>query len=52
MACPTKTGRAYQIYAAFTNATVPNGNVSSCIGLDAIAAAYNNTGGAAAWEYT
>ena len=52
MACPTKTGRAYQIYAALNNATVPNGNISSCIGFDAITEAYNNTEGGAVWEYT
>ena len=54
MACPTRNG-AYQIYAALANATVPNGDVSSCIGLDAITEVYNSTGGAAAaaaWQYT
>jgi hypothetical protein len=51
MACPTATG-TYQVYAALTNATVPNGNISSCIGFDAFTEVYNSTGSAAAWQYT
>jgi hypothetical protein len=50
MACPTRTGQ-YQIFAALANATVPNGNISSCIGFDAIIEAYNSTAGPAAWQY-
>jgi len=33
----------HQIFAAFSNATLPNGNISSCIGLDAITEVYNST---------
>jgi hypothetical protein len=51
MACPTRTG-AYQIFAALANATVPNSNISSCVGFDAITEVYNSTAGAAAWQYT
>jgi hypothetical protein len=51
MACPTATG-TYQVYAALANATVPNGNISSCIGFDAFTEVYNNIESAAAWQYT
>ena len=50
MACPTTTG-AYQVYAALANATVPNGNISSCIGFDALTEVYNSTAIPAAWQY-
>ncbi len=50
MACPTTNG-PYQIFAAFVNATVPNGNISACIGFDAVTYPYNGTGDAA-WQYT
>lgn len=53
MACLARVGayETYQIFAAFANATLPNGNISSCIGFDAITEVYNSTE-AAAWEYT
>jgi hypothetical protein len=53
MACPTRVGpyETYQIFAAFANATVPNGDISSCVGFDAITEVYNSTE-AAAWQYT
>lgn len=53
MACPARVGayETYQVFAAFANATVPNGNISSCVGFDAITEVYNGTE-AAAWEYT
>jgi hypothetical protein len=41
----------HQIFAAFANATVPNDNISSCVGFGAITEIYNGTE-AAAWEYT
>jgi len=50
MACPTPYG-TYQIFAAFVNATVPLGNISACIGFDAVTAPYSGTGDAA-WQYT
>jgi hypothetical protein len=45
MACPARVGtyETYQIFAAFANATVPNGNISSCVGFDAITEVYNGT---------
>ncbi|OOF95863.1 hypothetical protein ASPCADRAFT_207198 [Aspergillus carbonarius ITEM 5010] len=48
MACPTKDSK-WQVFAASQNATVPSGNVSDCLGFDALAVAGN--GSVAAWEY-
>lgn len=48
MGCPTDSGK-YQVFAALQNATVPQGNVTDCIGFSALA--FNYTG-ATAWQYT
>jgi hypothetical protein len=47
MGCPTNDGR-YQVFAALQNATVPQGNVSDCIGFGALAFDYT---GPTAWQY-
>lgn len=47
MACPTTQG-SYQVFAAISNATVPNGRISDCTGFRALAADY---GGNPVWEY-
>lgn len=53
LACPAKNGSTpWQIFAdieGIKNRDVPGGNVSACLGFDALAGA--NTGGVAAWEY-
>ena len=49
MACPTRTQGIYQVFANLQNATVPLGNVSQCLGFDALAADVPDIG---AWEYT
>ncbi|OJJ67902.1 hypothetical protein ASPBRDRAFT_47403 [Aspergillus brasiliensis CBS 101740] len=57
MACPVDedeevNGGAYQVFAAMANATVPSGDVSDCLGFDAVAVEWVSTGGsAAAWQY-
>ena len=48
MACPTEDNR-WQVFAAMQNATVPSGNVSDCLGFDAIALTYS--GSIPAWQY-
>ncbi|KAJ5584720.1 uncharacterized protein N7459_004520 [Penicillium hispanicum] len=48
MACPTSDHR-WQVFAAISNATVPSGNVSDCLGFSAIALTYQ--GSAPAWQY-
>ena len=50
MACPT-IGGTWQVFAAIANATVPSGNISSCIGFDAITSSYSGDS-PAAWQYT
>lgn len=53
MGCPTDEG-PYQVFANLQNATVPQGNVSDCVGFDAIAEEYGGDSGNnefAAWEY-
>ncbi|KAI1617969.1 hypothetical protein EDD36DRAFT_18135 [Exophiala viscosa] len=49
MACPTD-GNTWQVFASLQNATVPQGNVSQCLGFDALA--IDSTETYAAWEYT
>jgi len=53
MACPTtgtnSTGGPYQVFAAMGNATVPNGDVTSCFRFDGLTLDYS---GSAAWQYT
>ncbi|KAL9066530.1 MAG: hypothetical protein Q9161_007505 [Pseudevernia consocians] len=60
LACPAKNGtKPWQIFAdikGIENRDVPGGNVSACLGFDALAASGEelgtaNTGGVAAWEY-
>jgi len=48
MACPNNG--VYQIFADFKGAIVPGGNVSACLGFDALTSDF--TGGVAAWQYT
>lgn len=50
MACPTKHGDRWQVFAAIQNATVPTGNVNDCLGF--FAAAVTHKGPPSAWEYT
>jgi len=57
MACPNNKNEtlatSWQVFAALQNATVPTGNVSDCLGFDALAPPYSNPNGtAAAWQYT
>ncbi len=49
MACPTG-GDTWQVFANLNNATVPQRNVSECLGFDALA--IDSTQNYAAWEYT
>lgn len=49
MACPTNGG-LWQVFASLRNATVPLGNVSQCLGFDALSLDFPL--GAAAWQYT
>jgi len=49
MACPTN-GHLWQVFANMRNATVPLGNVSQCLGFDALALDFSENYGA--WEYT
>jgi hypothetical protein len=49
IACPTVNGGIYQVLANLKNATAPMGNVSQCLGFDALAA---DAPGLGAWEYT
>lgn len=50
MACPT-LDHGYQVFAAISNATAPEGDLAACLGFDALA-----TEGAdksrGAWQYT
>ncbi|KAJ5321408.1 hypothetical protein N7476_004410 [Penicillium atrosanguineum] len=41
----------WQVYAALQNATVPSGQVSDCLGFDALAMGLNVTSDQLAWEY-
>ncbi|KAJ5557027.1 hypothetical protein N7494_000942 [Penicillium frequentans] len=41
----------WQVYAAQQNATVPTGNVTDCLGFDALAVGMNVTSNSLAWEY-
>lgn len=49
MACPTG-GDTWQVFANMQNATVPQKNVSECLGFDALA--IDSTENYAAWQYT
>ena len=49
MACPTTDNR-WQVFAAISNAIVPSGDVSDCLGFSAIALPYE--GSTPAWQYT
>ena len=49
MACPTGDPGVYQVLASMKNATVPTGNISQCLGFDALAADAPDLG---AWQYT
>ncbi|RMZ86087.1 hypothetical protein DV737_g100, partial [Chaetothyriales sp. CBS 132003] len=49
MACPNPNG-SWDVFAALQNATVPNGDVSSCLGFDALTVDYISDT-AAAWQY-
>lgn len=49
MACPTLSG-LWQVFANMRNATVPRGNVSQCVGFDALA--FDSDESYAAWQYT
>ena len=52
MACPDTDG-GWQVFAALHNATVPNGNVSSCFGFDGLTLDYSSsTSNFSAWQYT
>ncbi|KAJ5104176.1 hypothetical protein N7532_004705 [Penicillium argentinense] len=48
MACPTEDNR-WQVFVAMQNATVPQGNVSDCLGFSAMALPYK--GEVPAWQY-
>ncbi|KAJ9635572.1 hypothetical protein H2204_005746 [Knufia peltigerae] len=50
MACPTDASDSWQVFANMANATVPRGNVSQCLGFDAIA--IDSSQIFAAWQYT
>ncbi|KIW10198.1 hypothetical protein PV08_11159 [Exophiala spinifera] len=50
MACPTEESGIWQVFANMANATVPRGNVSQCLGVDAIA--IDSSQLFAAWQYT
>ncbi|KAJ5166287.1 uncharacterized protein N7482_005068 [Penicillium canariense] len=47
---PLRTDR-WQVFAALQNATVPTGNVSDCLGFDALAIGLNISSDHLAWEY-
>ncbi len=49
MACPTRSQAVYQVFANLQNATVPLGNVSQCLGFDALA---GDTPDLGAWQYS
>jgi hypothetical protein len=49
MACPTADKR-WQVFAAGQNATAPMGDVTKCLGFDALTIDY--TGSVPAWQYT
>jgi hypothetical protein len=51
MACPDYSAKttAWQVFAAIKNATVPTGNVSDCLGFDALTTSYS--GSIPTWEY-
>ena len=56
MACPSNgpTGIAYSVFAnvtGATNAIVPGGNVSACIGIGAAAYPYTYEDNVVAYEY-
>ncbi|OJI84538.1 hypothetical protein ASPTUDRAFT_190891 [Aspergillus tubingensis CBS 134.48] len=57
MACPLDedeevNGGAWQVFAAMKNATVPSGNVSDCLGFEALAYPWVSNGSSiAAWQY-
>ena len=49
MACPTENEGIYQVLANLKNVTVPMGNISQCVGFDALAADAPDVG---AWQYS
>lgn len=49
MACPA-SDNLWQVFAAIQNATVPQGNITACLGFSALAVPYNNTL-SGAWQY-
>lgn len=49
VACPTDNNR-YQVFAALSNITAPQGDVSKCLGFAALTSEYRGNG-TAAWEY-
>ncbi len=49
MACPT-TDQGYQVFAAITNATAPGGDLSACLGFDALTTDATDTS-RGAWQY-
>ncbi|KAJ9294599.1 hypothetical protein DTO271G3_6867 [Paecilomyces variotii] len=53
MACPQPQGNTtnWRVYAAISNATVPTGNVSDCLGFDALTYPWQSNSTAAAWQY-
>ena len=52
MACPEKDG-GWQVMAAIANATVPNGNISTCLSFDGLTTDYIAAGSNfSAWQYT
>jgi hypothetical protein len=50
MACPT-ANQGYQVFAAITNATAPQGDLSACLGFDALAIDETDLS-RGAWQYT
>lgn len=52
MGCPTVDGSGlYQVFAAFAGAVVPNGDISTCLGFDALTVDYSLNPAPAAWQY-
>jgi hypothetical protein len=52
MACPETKG-GWLVMAALENATVPNGNISTCLTFDALTSDYVASGSNfSAWQYT
>jgi hypothetical protein len=49
MACPTGN-QGYQVFAAITNATAPQGDLAACLGFDALTIDATDTN-RGAWQY-